>query len=257
MMRKPFQGYAELLRAGRWFRGIPAPFQEALLAMSHVRRVSAHEILFSRGALATEMFAVLEGKLRVSSRDTPESREVVITLVEPPSWVGELGLFDDVPRSLDLSAQVDSVVLHVPRAPLHALLEAEPRYWQDFGKLLTAKLRLAFLGMADAATSTVEERVSRRLAMMVDGYGEWADRTYPVVKVTQETLATMVASSRQSVNGALRALEAAGLVKISYGGIEVLDVERLRRALLSDKGALARPAPAAAPSSTRRIPAGR
>jgi CRP/FNR family transcriptional regulator, cyclic AMP receptor protein len=242
MTRKPFQGYAELLRAGRWFRGIPAPFQEALLGMSHVRRVSAHEILFSRGAPATEMFAVLEGKLRVSSRDTPDNKEVVITIVEPPSWVGELGLFDGVPRSLDLSAQVDSVVLHVPAAPLYALLEAEPRYWQDFGKLLTAKLRLAFLGMADAATSSVEERVSRRLAMMVDGYGEWTDRSYPMLKVTQETLATMVSSSRQSVNSALRALEGAGLVRIAYGGIEVLDVERLRRPIMREEGALGRSA---------------
>jgi CRP/FNR family transcriptional regulator, cyclic AMP receptor protein len=159
----------------------------------------------------------------------------VLTIVEPPSWVGELGLFDGTPRSLDLSGQVDSIVLHVPAAPLHAFLEAEPRYWQDFAKLLTAKLRLAFLGMADAATSSVEERVSRRLAMMVDGYGEWTDRAYPLVKITQDTLATMVSSSRQSVNSALRTLEGAGLIKIRYGGVEVISVEGLRHAVLLDK----------------------
>jgi CRP/FNR family cyclic AMP-dependent transcriptional regulator len=238
MKKKSVHGYAELLRAGRWFRGIPAPFQDALLGMSHVRHVAAQEVLFSRGAPSAEMFAVLEGKLRVSTTDTCDQKEAVLTIVEPPSWVGELGLFDGTPRSLDLSAQVDSIVLHVPAAPLHALLEAEPRYWHDFSKLLTAKLRLAFLGMADAATSSVEERVSRRLAMMVDGYGEWTDRAYPLVKVTQETLATMVSSSRQSVNSALRALEGAGLIKIRYGGVEVISVEGLRHAVLLDKGRL-------------------
>jgi DNA-binding GntR family transcriptional regulator len=45
----------------------------------------------------------------------------------------------------------------------------------------------------------------------------------------------MVSSSRQSVNSALRTLEGAGLIKIRYGGVEVISVEGLRHAVLLDK----------------------
>lgn len=221
--------YRELLRAGRWFRGLPEPFQDALIRMSHLREVVAREVLFARGAPGREMFGVLEGKLRVSGSGR-DGKEAILTIVEPPGWVGEVGLFDGIPRSHDLTADVDSLLVHVPADALLAFLDAHPRHWRDFSGLVTAKLRLAFIALEDAALSTPRERVARRLVMIADGYGQWADRTHPLVDVSQETLATMVASSRQTVNQVLRRLEADGLVRLAYAGVEVLDLHGLRAA---------------------------
>jgi CRP/FNR family transcriptional regulator, cyclic AMP receptor protein len=218
----------ELLRAGRWFRGLPAPFQDALLSMASLRRVERREVLFSRGQACTGMFGVVEGKLRASGTDA-EGREALLTIVEPPGWVGEIPFFDGLPRTHDLIADTRSLLVHVPAAPLLAFLDAEPRYWRDFSALLTAKLRLAFIAIEDGALSSIGERIARRLVMIADGYGQWTDRTYPLVDVSQETLATMVSTSRQTVNQVLRKLEADGVVRLAYGGVEVLDLEALRR----------------------------
>jgi CRP/FNR family cyclic AMP-dependent transcriptional regulator len=228
-MHKRVADYRELLRAGRWFRGLPEAFQDALVEMSHVREVVAHEVLFSRGAPSDGMFGVLQGKLRVSGSGG-DGKQAVLTIVEPPGWVGELGFLDGIPRSHDLTADIDSLVVHVPTVPLLALLEANPRYWRDLSMLVTAKLRLAFIALEDAALSTPRERIARRLVMIADGYGQWTDRTYPLIDVSQETLATMVTSSRQTVNQVLRKLEIEGLVKLAYGGVEVLDLDGLRGA---------------------------
>jgi CRP-like cAMP-binding protein len=175
------------------------------------------------------MFAVVEGKVRIG-RTSGDGREMIITIVEPPSWIGEVGLFDGLERSYDYTAETDSVLVEVPSPSLLSFLEREPQYWRDLGRLLAGKLRLAFLGLESAATATVRERVAHRLVMITDGYGEWADRTYPFVKVSQETLATMVSSTRQSVNTALRSLHGAGVIRIVYGGVEVVDREGLRQA---------------------------
>jgi CRP-like cAMP-binding protein len=49
-----------------------------------------------------------------------------------------------------------------------------------------------------------------------------------VLRITQQELGYLVGVSRQRVNEALRALQSAGLIRIEYGGVRVLDLERLR-----------------------------
>jgi CRP/FNR family cyclic AMP-dependent transcriptional regulator len=151
--------------------------------------------------------------------------------VEPPSWVGEIPLFDGLPRTHDLIAEGRALVVHVPQEPLFAILEAEPRYWRDLALLLTAKLRLAFIGMEDTMLLPASARLIRRLVLITEGYGEWSDHRTHQVEVSQETLATMLGVSRQTVNHLLKALEAEGLVRLKYGGVEILDLKGLRRAL--------------------------
>jgi DNA-binding transcriptional regulator LsrR (DeoR family) len=63
--------------------------------------------------------------------------------------------------------------------------------------------------------------------VLAGGHGEWRDQHKRVLDVTQEQLASMLSASRQSVNQALKDLEQRGIVKVSYGQIALLDVERL------------------------------
>jgi CRP-like cAMP-binding protein len=227
MERKQVADYKKLLLAGRWFRDLPEAFQDALLAMARLREVSALESIFFRGEPANGICGVLQGQLRVSGGFV-RGKETVLMMVEPPGWVGEVSLFDGAPRSHELRAEVDSLVAWVPADALLAYLEREPRYWRDLGKLLTAKLRLSFLAIEDASQPS-RERVARRLVMIAEGYGQWTDRAYARVEVSQEMLATMLSTSRQTVNQVLRAFEAEGLVKLAYGGVIVHDREGLRR----------------------------
>ena len=69
-------------------------------------------------------------------------------------------------------------------------------------------------------------RVARSLAalfhpLLYPGVGE-------VLRITQQELGYVVGLSRQRVNQALKALDAAAVIRIEYGGLRVLDLERLR-----------------------------
>ena len=86
------------MRAGRWFRGLPDAFQDALIAIGVLRKVTTAEVLFSRGQAFDGMFGVLEGQLRASGTDA-QGNQAVLTIVEPPGWVGEIPLFDELPPS--------------------------------------------------------------------------------------------------------------------------------------------------------------
>lgn len=89
------------------------------------------------------------------------------------------------------------------------------------------KLRLAMLALEDVAQVPPRVRLARRLAMMIEGYG---DHTHPrrTVELRQEQLAMMLNVSRQTANQLLRELEALGLVKLAYGEVEIVDAAGLR-----------------------------
>jgi CRP/FNR family transcriptional regulator, cyclic AMP receptor protein len=83
------------------------------------------------------------------------------------------------------------------------------------------------LALGEAAQAAPLVRLARRLALIVDGYGDHthARRT---VELRQEQLAQMLGVSRQTANGLLKELEARGLVRLAYGEVEVIDGAGLR-----------------------------
>lgn len=220
------QQHAELLNRGHWFAGLPAPLRQALLQLAQVQRLDAGQRLFRRGDKPGGLYAVVEGAVRIGAVDA-HGKEALLTLVEPPSWFGEISLFDGLPRTHDAFAESPSTLLLVPQAGLLALLDAQPHYWRDVALLMSQKLRLAFVALEDMSLLPAAPRLARRLLLMADNYGEGEARR--VLQLAQEQLALMLALSRQTTNQILKDLQAQGIVRLSYAEIEILDRERLRR----------------------------
>jgi CRP/FNR family transcriptional regulator, cyclic AMP receptor protein len=150
----------------------------------------------------------------------------LLAVIEPVNWFGEIALFDGRPRTHDAYAERDSVLFHLPRTELMALLERNPEHWHAFGLLLTHKLRLAFEAIEEAALLPAAQRIARRLLLMAGGYGE-PGVLRRVLKVPQEDLAMMLALSRQTINQTLKQFELHGALQLRYAEIEILDAQKL------------------------------
>lgn len=228
-MPKTARDYRELLLSGRWFQGLSAGFSERLLREGVVRDLPADGRVFSRGDAPDGLYAVLDGSIRIGGVGE-SGKEAVLAVVEAPQWFGEIAVFDGLPRTHDASASASATVAHVSTPALDAMLAEHPAWWRELGLLVTTKLRLAFVVMEDMALLPLLPRVARRLALMADAHGELSDRSRRVLRAPQELLAAMVSASRQTTNQVLKELEARGLVRVSYGEVEILDLPGLRAA---------------------------
>ena len=217
---------ARLLQ-GHWFATLPQALRDALLAMAQVQRLDAGQRLFRRGDKPSGLYAVVEGAVRVGAV-SESGKEALLTLVEPPYWFGEISLFDGLPRTHDAFAESASTLLLLPQPELLALLERQPQHWRDFALLMSHKLRLAFLTLEDMSLLPAAPRLARRLLLIAENYGEGEPRQ--VLHLAQEQLALMLSLSRQTTNQILKELEAQGIVRLTYGEIEILDLQRLRQA---------------------------
>lgn len=196
------------------------------MSQGMIKTLRDGDALFLRGEPVDGLYAVLEGGLHITGV-TRDGREAMLSLIEPPMWFGEIALFDRLPRTHDAVVVGPTSLLFVPLGTLDAMLDVQPLWWRHFGKLMAFKVRMAFIALEDLSIVQPAERLARRLVWLtycaVTG-GE-VGRCKLTIKQTQ--LALMVALSRQTVNQLLRALEERGLIKLSYGLIEVLDLAAL------------------------------
>lgn len=218
--------YRAQLENGQWFRLLPGELQEQLLGEGRLLRLSAGQRLFRRGDPPCGLYAVLGGSMRVGAVSR-QGKEALLTLVEAPYWFGEISLFDGLPRTHDAYAEGPCLLLQVPQAALLALLRQHPQYWRELALLMSQKLRLAFVALEAMSLLPAAPRLARRLLLIAEGYGETGPRR--VIQLAQEQLALMLALSRQTTNQILKDLEARGALRLTYGEIEILDLDLLRQ----------------------------
>ncbi|MBX9764599.1 MAG: Crp/Fnr family transcriptional regulator [Pseudomonadaceae bacterium] len=219
--------YQARVQQGHWFSALPAALQAALLAAAQVQQLAPGQVLFRRGDKPSGLYAVVAGGMRIGAVSA-SGKEALLTLVEPPYWFGEISLFDGQPRTHDAFAEGPTTLLLVPQARLLALLDQQPQHWRDFALLMSQKLRLAFIALEEMSLLPAAPRLARRLLLIAENYGEGEPRR--VLHLPQEQLALMLAISRQTTNQILKELEAQGVVRLTYGEIEILDLPRLRQA---------------------------
>jgi CRP/FNR family transcriptional regulator, cyclic AMP receptor protein len=219
--------YQARVQQGHWFSALPPALQAALLDAAQVQQLAPGQVLFRRGDKPCGLYAVVAGGMRIGAVSA-SGKEALLTLVEPPYWFGEISLFDGQPRTHDAFAEGPTTLLLVPQARLLALLDQQPQYWRDFALLMSQKLRLAFIALEEMSLLPAAPRLARRLLLIAENYGEGEARR--VLHLPQEQLALMLAISRQTTNQILKELEAQGIVRLTYGEIEILDLPRLRQA---------------------------
>jgi len=214
------------LMSGQWFSHLPVSLQDSLLSVARVRRLSAGQRLFKRGDPPCGLYAMLEGTVRVGAV-SEQGKEALLSLVEPPHWFGEIGLFDGQPRTHDAYGVGQCTLLHIPQNTLLALLDEYPQHWRQLALLMSQKLRMTFINLEQLSLLPAPTRLAHRLLMIAEGYGE---TTPPrrVLQLPQEQLAAMLSLSRQTTNQILKELQGQGIIGLSYGEIEILDAVRLR-----------------------------
>lgn len=232
---EPIDTLRHLLLRDAWFRGCAPALQDALLAHGRRCTLRAGERLFTQGEPDGDLYGVVEGSLTVESVDTVGGMPVLAVL-SSGHWFGELSFTDGLPRSHDAVADLPSTVWRVDQGRLRGWLQARPEHWRDIARLAVGKLRVVYRVVDEEMRRPLSQRVARRLWLALQGWGWQADAPSRAVPWSQTQLARMLGVSRGSVNRALAALQAAGVIDLQYGRIDVPDLAALRRACEAEPG---------------------
>jgi CRP/FNR family transcriptional regulator, cyclic AMP receptor protein len=231
-METALEHYRPQLETTAWFRGLPAALKDWLIAQGTLVTLDKGEMLYRSGQRSSGLYAILSGAVAVGTVGA-DGKEALLAVLGPTAWIGEISLFDGLPRPHDATAANRSLLMHVPEAALLNLLDATPRYWRDFALLMAQRLRISFAFTEDMRLLPAAQRLASRLLSIAGGYNGLLERDSRI-RLSQESLAAMVSLSRQTTNQLLKQLESQGIVALSFGEIAIRDFERLRKASLGE-----------------------
>jgi CRP-like cAMP-binding protein len=194
--------------------------RRALAGAGRERRYRRDQWLFHQGDAGEFVVLLLEGRVKIVAGSTGGG-EAILSVRGPGELVGELAALDGS-RRLAGARALDPVRVRVVTADeFHDLVAAHPSLSLALLRMLVDRLREADRRRAEFGAADAPSRIARLLVEVADHDG--------LVALTQEELAAMAGTSRESVARALAELRAGGLVTTERRRIAILDREGLAR----------------------------
>lgn len=236
-----------ILLRHRWFSSLPQALIDLIIDKSVQREVAGGTLIYGTGDPPAGQFAVLSGEVRLVA-NSDSGKHILYRVLGPGGWFGHLSVLDLQPRFQDAVAAAPTCLLHLSMPAFNAIIDQHPRYALHFAQLACQDLRVAMSMLAEMKATSLPNRVAQVLLETAD-----AAALMPAgsSRLTQESLAAMVGTSRQTVNRVLRNFEARNLICIEYGGVVVRNRALLAAAAGRDPTGM-RPQRQVGPASPRR-----
>ncbi len=216
---------ADELKNIPWLDQLDSQERERALADLRVLNVDPGELVCRVGRPVSYWFGVLDGLLKMSN-DSALGVPITFTGVPPGGWFGEGTVLKGEVYRYNIQALRKSVVAGITAGTFHWLLDRSIGFNRFVMNQLNERLGQFIAAREIDRLTHPDERVARSLAalfhpVLYPGVGE-------LLRITQQELGYLVGLSRQRVNEALNVLQAEQVIRVEYGGVRVLDLERLR-----------------------------
>jgi len=172
------------------------------------------QTLFSQGDPADAVFYILKGKitLTVLSR---QGKEAVIAMLGPDDFFGEGCLAGQRLRMATATTSADSTIMRIERKAIVRLLRDEPTFSGLFLSYVLVRNARIEEDLVDQLFSSSEKRLARTLLLLAQ-VGKERKPESVVAKISQETLAEMIGTTRARVSFFMNRFRQLGLIE--YNG---------------------------------------
>jgi CRP/FNR family transcriptional regulator, cyclic AMP receptor protein len=183
-----------------------------------ISKYRKNQAVFFQGDPADSVFYMQDGKVKVTVV-SERGKEAVVAIHGNGDFFGE-GCLTDQPRRLaTVKAMTGSVIMRLDKAAVVRVLHDEPAFSEMFMSYLLARNARIEEDLVDQLFNSSEKRLARVLLLMAN-FGK-EGRPEPIIaKVSQETLAEIVGTTRSRVSAFMNKFRKLGLIHYN-GGLEV------------------------------------
>jgi CRP-like cAMP-binding protein len=185
------------------------------------RVISTHpkkHIIFAQGDAADAVFYIKKGKVKVTVVST-QGKEAVVAILGIDEFVGEGCLIGQPKRLATASAMTECLIMRVDKAEIRRVLQDEPTFSQMFVSHILARNARVEEDLVDQLFNSTEKRLARVLLLLAN-FGK-EGRPEPInAKISQETLAEMIGTTRSRVSHFMNKFRDLGFIEYN-GHLEV------------------------------------
>ena len=208
-----------LLRNVPLFAVLPESQLALLTSMVSRKSFPRGTTIIAAGDQTESLYVVISGRLKVMISDD-EGREVILAMLGPNEFFGEMGLIDDAPRSASVVALEACELLSLSKQNFKRCLAENFEMAMTVMRGLVTRLREADQKIGSLALMDVYGRVAHLLLEMsetVDGH------KVVTRKLAKQDIAKMIGASREMVSRVMKDLQSGGYIEVRPGSIFLHD----------------------------------
>jgi len=208
-----------VLKAVPLFSSFPEEQLRMLASVVARKSVTRSTIVMAGGDATDSLYIVLSGRLKVMMSDA-EGKEVILSILGPGEFFGEMGLIDDSPRSASVVAIEACELLAINKRDFKKCLAENFEMAMAVMRGLVRRLREADRKIGSLALLDVYGRVARLLLDM----SENVDGEKVVTKrLPKQDIAKMIGASREMVSRVMKDLQMGGYIEVRGSNIVLRD----------------------------------
>jgi CRP/FNR family cyclic AMP-dependent transcriptional regulator len=181
-----------------------------------VAEVQKGDLIFSQGDVATAVFYVQQGRIRVSVV-SKTGKEATVALLGAGNFLGEECIASpQIHRVVTATAMVPSTILRIERDEMARVLHEEQSFSEVFVAYLLARNARAQEDLVDQLFNSSEKRLARALLLLAQFGKDGSAPETVIPKISQEVLAEMIGTTRSRVNYFMNRFRQLGFIE--YNG---------------------------------------
>ena len=190
-----------------------------IVAGKSLRQYQIDDSIFLQGDPADAVFYIQAGQVKLTVVST-SGKEAVIAYLPEKSFFGEGALAGQQLRISTASALQSSTIVRIEKTVMLALLQREPGFSGQFlTHMLSRNIRME-ADLVDHLFNSSEKRLARLLLMMAN-FGQDSKPTPAIAKISQETLAEMIGTTRSRVSFFLNRFRDLGFIDYNGSGMNI------------------------------------
>ena len=179
-----------------------------------IAKYRTDQIIFSQGEAADSVFFIERGKLKVTVV-SEQGKEAVVAVLGPGQFCGEGCLAGQPRRMATATAITEAEIMRLEKTAVIRVLHDEPAFSEMFVSHLLARNIRVEEDLVDQLFNSSEKRLARALLLLAN-FGK-EGRPEPIIaKISQETLAEMIGTTRSRVSFFMNKFRQLGFIE--YNG---------------------------------------
>jgi CRP-like cAMP-binding protein len=181
------------------------------------REFKSGETVFSQGDPTSAVFYIQSGKVKLTVVSAG-GKEAVIAHLSAGTFFGESSLAGELQRSFSAEALQSSSIVRIEKTAMQVLLHREPEFAQHFRAHLLSRNSRLQADLVDHLFNSSEKRLARLLMMMAN-FGQDSKPIPVITRISQETLANMIGTTRSRVSRFLNRFRSLGYIDYNCDGM--------------------------------------
>jgi CRP/FNR family transcriptional regulator, cyclic AMP receptor protein len=179
-----------------------------------ISKYQKDQIVFSQGEAADAVFYIQQGKIKITVV-SEQGKEAVVAILGMGDFFGEGCLAGQSLRMATVTAMMECEIMRLEKAAIIRVIHEEPTFAEMFmSHLLTRTIRVE-ADLVDQLFNSSEKRLARALLLLAN-FGKEGKPEPVVAKISQETLAEMIGTTRSRVSSFMNKFRQLGF--IDYNG---------------------------------------